>query len=335
VLAVVFAGAPAAEPPPAFEPRPLRGVPLAGPTGLRLLVADTRPFVLDVDRGRIERIAGLPVRRPSTVWVVPVGVDAVFAVWRPGSKLPNADLYAVRHGTTRASRIGAGWSVAAAADGRSLWVLAHETRTRCVLRRLDLDGRRLSWRRLACAMRLEPAGAAGIVVGRQGGPALVDPETGRTLLRARRVLAALGRVVLTAAEPLEPLTLTDLDTGARQALAWPSRLDETGGAAVSPDGRLAAVEFADPAFELTATQVLDLWLLDAATGAFTQLPEMPADVALKDTSMAWSDDGRLVLLAESERRSLVAVWRPGDERFGVREVPLPERSGGSDSFVLW
>lgn len=34
-------------------PVPLRGAPLGGETGLRLLVADKPPFVLDVDSGTV------------------------------------------------------------------------------------------------------------------------------------------------------------------------------------------------------------------------------------------------------------------------------------------
>ena len=60
---------------------------------------------------------------------------------------------------------------------------------------------------------------------------------------------------------------------------------------------------------------------------------MPAFVSLKRTSMAWTDDGRLVLLAESSRREVVAVWRPGRPRLALEVVRLPERTSGSDSFA--
>jgi hypothetical protein len=60
---------------------------------------------------------------------------------------------------------------------------------------------------------------------------------------------------------------------------------------------------------------------------------MPAVVSLKQTSMAWTDDGRLVLLAESGRREVVAVWRPGQARLALKTVRLPERASGSDSFA--
>jgi len=41
------------------RPTLLTGVPREGSTGLRLLVADAPPFLLDVDRGRKTRISGL------------------------------------------------------------------------------------------------------------------------------------------------------------------------------------------------------------------------------------------------------------------------------------
>lgn len=43
------------------EPAPLRGAPLQGETGLRLVVADNPPFVLDVDTGRVTPV---PAVRP-------------------------------------------------------------------------------------------------------------------------------------------------------------------------------------------------------------------------------------------------------------------------------
>src|SRR5688500_20407743 len=62
-LALAFAAAGAAAP---REPAPLRGDSL-GASGLRLLVAHDRPFVLDVDSGRITRL-----RVPAVPGVVSV-----------------------------------------------------------------------------------------------------------------------------------------------------------------------------------------------------------------------------------------------------------------------
>src|SRR5262249_15483403 len=104
---------------------------------------------------------------------------------------------------------------------------------------------------------------------------------------------------------------------------WPSRIggpDQSGTdqAVVQPGGRLIALDFADPAYALTGIQVTDVWLLDPATRHFRHLPDMPAAVQLKFTSMAWASDSRLVMLAQtsgpSGDRDLVAVWKPGQRQ---------------------
>ena len=52
-------------------------------------------------------------------------------------------------------------------------------------------------------------------------------------------------------------------------------------------------------------------------------------------SMAWTDDGRLVLAGDFERfGKAVAVWSPGQEHLAVKRLPLPDPSG-SDSFIAW
>lgn len=133
------------------------------------------------------------------------------------------------------------------------------------------------------------------------------------------------------------VVLNDLPTGRATRLAYPSRIRGQGGfdeALVDPTGRLVALSFADPAYELSASQVTDVWLLDTERGTLRQLPDMPAAVSLKRTSMAWAPDGRLVILAEAAERTLVAAWRPGEERLSVRPIRLPVRASGSDAFVV-
>jgi hypothetical protein len=61
---------------------------------------------------------------------------------------------------------------------------------------------------------------------------------------------------------------------------------------------------------------------------------MPAEVELKFTSMCWTRDGRLVILAETAGANVVAVWRPSDARIATRAVHLPLRKSGRDSFVV-
>jgi hypothetical protein len=57
--------------------RPLAGVPLAGPTRLRLLVAsDPRPVVVDLDQDSVQPVTGLPTGGERVVSVLPVGEHA-------------------------------------------------------------------------------------------------------------------------------------------------------------------------------------------------------------------------------------------------------------------
>lgn len=317
-LALVLAAGGAAAP---REPVPLRGTPLKA-SGLRLLVADDRPFLLDVDSGRVVRP---PV--PAVAGVVSVvgvaGSDAV-VVADAGA---NALLHAV-HRSTRVTSLGSGIDVVPAA-GRSVWIKRRDGR-HCTLRQVALDGRTLRPpRAFPCATTIYPGGSRGVVVNRTR---LIDPRTGRTVLKARwGILAGAGNQLVLRG-PGTQLALLDASTGRERRLRWPSTL--TGlehYPAIDPSGRFVTLSFASP--WNGEGQVLDAWLLDVRSGALTQLPSMPAFVALKGTSLAWTDDGRLVLLGESRGRDVVAVWRPGGEQPAVKTVRLPERSGGSDTFA--
>jgi hypothetical protein len=136
------------------------------------------------------------------------------------------------------------------------------------------------------------------------------------------------------AGPEKQFTLLDGKTRATRRLPWPSILPFRDHPAADPRGRFVALAFAVPAWDDEGNQALDVWLLDTETGKLTQLPGMPALVSLKRTSMAWTDDGRLVLLAESNGKDVVAVWRPGQRRLGIKTMSLPNRSdSGSDSFA--
>ena len=135
--------------------------------------------------------------------------------------------------------------------------------------------------------------------------------------------------------------LSDFRTGTRWRLRWPSRIGgatSQGGvdqAAVATDDKLIAVSFSDPDWQGGGTQVTDIWLLNPLTRRFQHLPDMPAAVSLKFTSMTWASRQRLVMLAQTAQHDVVAVWHPGQKQFHVRRVQLPERNSGSDSFVVW
>jgi hypothetical protein len=316
------------------SPKPFLGVPLTGSTGLTLLVADDLPVLLDVDTGRVTPIGGLNVHGSPVLSVLAVGQDAVVWLDRRTSadRTPAAEIYVVRHKGRRATRIATAWEVAPAANGQAVWLTSFKDARHCALREVALSGRQLRGRPIPCSTRLIDGGSGALLVE---GSSVVDPLTMRTLLRTNAVWAVAGHYALTDAGCCRPLTVTDLRSGARRTLPWPSRIGGTDQAAVEPNGKLVAVDFADPAYGGGGTQVTDAWLLNPATGRLQHLPDMPADVALKFTSMSWTNDGRLVWLAQTEGHDVVAVWRPGEKRIAVRRVRLPVRDSGSDAFVVW
>jgi hypothetical protein len=316
----------------ARQPGPLHGVPIRGVTGLRLVFADIPPQVLDVGSGRVRPLAGVPAVRRGVLWIV--GVGGATAVVLAQTAWPRAHIYAVRDRGARASSLGIGSSVWPANDSRTVWIQSIVDRSRCTLRRVGLDGRQLrAPRAFPCATRSDPAGGSlGLVVHNTR---VLDPLTRRTVLKTRwGILAVAGQHVVLAG-PGRQFTLLNAATGAEQRLPWPSILSGRDEPAVDPRGRFVALTFGDPAWRGGSQQALDVWLLETKTRKLTQLPSMPAFVALKSTSIAWTHDGPLVLLAEQlSGRDVVAVWRPGQRRLALKTVHLPNRSdSGSDSFA--
>jgi hypothetical protein len=318
------------------RPKPLRGVPLRGSTGLRLLVANSPPFILNVDTGRITRISGLKIGDNVVLTVFAVGRHAI--VWldrnRPRTTFPRAEIYVVRRGATRATRLATAWEVASAADGSAVWLKRYDDARHCTLREVLLDGtERQSPRPVACSARLVDAGAGAVLVD---GTSVRDPSTRETLLVAPDLWAMVGDYAITSEGSQGPFTVSHLRSGERWPLRNPSRIADQGGAdeaAVETRRQLVALSYSNPAYGLT--QVTDTWLLDPTTRRLRPLPDMPAIVSIKRTSMEWTSDGRLVLLAKTEGRNVVAVWRPGQKRIRVRPVRLPVRNSGSDAFVVW
>jgi len=176
------------------QPKPLRGVPLTGSTGLRLLIANNPPLLLDVDTGRITRIRGLNVRGHAVLSVLAVGNDAI--VWLDRDPLATtipraeAEIYVVRRGATSATRLATGWQVAPATDGGAVWVKSYADAQHCTLREVALDGNeRQSPRPVPCSTRLVDAGAGALLIE---GSSVLDPSTGATLLDAPRLWAVVG-----------------------------------------------------------------------------------------------------------------------------------------------
>jgi hypothetical protein len=313
---------------------PLRGIPLAKHSNLHLLVADRPPFLLDVDSGHVTPLPGAATPSAPVVWVTPVaGRGAVVAA----ESYPRARLTAVRGTKRRLSALGTGetvWPAAGGAKADSVWIESRDGRSRCTLRRVALVGRTLRARRsVPCSTRTSvPVAASPNLVWSP--TRVLDPRTGATAMETSLPIVAVAADELLLDGPGGGLTLLNARTGAERPLPWPSPHGALDTPAVDLTGRYVALAFANPSRTSPAGQWSDIWLLDTATAELTQLPGMPAFVALKATSMVWTRNGGLVLLAESAERDLVAFWKPGQPRLAVKTVRLPERDGGSDTFAI-
>jgi hypothetical protein len=213
------AGAVAPPSTPTAAPRHLEGLPLAGPTGLRLLVASDPPQLLDVDRGTSRPVGGLPAGQ-DPFSVSEMGDGAVVA--------GDQQVFVLGRGATRASPVGRGGTAVGSLDGRGVWLMEHGRR--CTLREVGLDGRaRRPARRVPCTIGLLAETPLGLLAwtepaaeGEQG--ALLDPSTGRVVARYPEVHGVVGDLVLWGGHEHEagPLTLTDRRTGARHPVARPT-----------------------------------------------------------------------------------------------------------------
>ena len=272
----------------AITPHRLAGMALTGATGLELLVSGNPPRLLDIDVGTSRGVAGVPVGRERVSWVQPVGRDAVIV----------------------------SEAVPAAAEVFRL----RPDAGRCSLREVGLDGRqRRPARWVDCDTQPLADTDLGLLVPAEGPrpdeplTALVDPDDGRRLASYPVVHAVAGNLVLWGTEELDqgPFTLSDRRTGVARRIRRPSRVGSVGDSLLSPDSRLLAMEFGDPAWDGGPTQLLDVWVLDLRARRWRQVPGMPLLVALKFTSMAWTGDGRLLLLGSFDGvGDALAVWRP-------------------------
>ena len=324
-----------------MAPRLLAGDPLAAPTGLELLVSANPPRLLAVDAGTSRPVAGVPGGADRVAWVQPVGPHAVIVSEAP-TAATRGEVFVLRQGATGATAVGHAADAIPTRNGDGLWLWHWRDERHCTLGEVGLDGRpRRPPLRLDCAARPVADTERGLLVQVEGPDsdaptaALLDRRDGHRLATYPEVIAVAGDLVLSGGEADQgPFTLTDRRTGGRRLVPRPPGVGRAGGGLRSPDRRLLAVEFGDPAWYGGPGQVMDVWLLDLRTRRWRQLPGMPVLAWLKFTSMAWTGDGRLLLLGGFDRvGDALALWRPGQDRLAVRRLRLPADRAGSDSFV--
>jgi hypothetical protein len=310
-------------------PTHLHGVALGNDTGLRLLVANDPPFVVDVDSGRVTPVPGVPPVNGGVMWVVSVaGRKALIAGAPTGTR--TTQLYGVLDRGARVASLGRGIYAVGAASGQSVWIRGAHDASGCAVRQVAFDGHAIRAPRAFPCGFLDAAGALGLAVARGR---IIDPHTNREVFTTRAGILAVAsrRVLLVERSVPMRFTLVDTATGVRKPIPWPEGAGGLSRPAVDPRGRFIALAFGIPS---TSPQILDIWILDTESGRLTHPPGMPTLVGLKFTSMEWTDDGRLVILADRrDGEGTVVVWRPGQRRLALKTLPMPEPNTGSPSFA--
>ena len=331
----------------------LAGPPL-GRTRLRLVASegDAPPSVIDVDSGRVVPLPQLQVPGPPNLGpylsLTPFQGGALAVVNHQACghcTLTEDDFLVSASGAVRllASRhfpafVGT-MERSPVPDSTAEWVLRWPHRGHCTLRLVPSARPAV---KVPCG-NLGGAYKNNIVLGtRNGLSTLVDPQTDtvRGHLDTTHRSDPIGHGLAVEGPPSpEPggLTLINLATGKRQPLGWPSKQHFSYQLLPDPAGRFVAIEFGDPAYPgysvgvnrtpQTIGQAADLWLLDTRTGTLTHVPGFPILESLKQSGVAWTADGRLVIAArggsfsQSTTRTVIGVWRPGQHSVPVGTLP--------------
>ncbi|HEY1776574.1 MAG TPA: hypothetical protein VGG41_10495 [Solirubrobacteraceae bacterium] len=351
LLAPLFYGGNSAPPqPPSLRPAssltPLAGPPLSGATHLTLVVSENGGAVslVDVDRGTARAVHGLGLHAGQGPQVTLRAFGSAVLATTTNS---NCQMWVTcAKGQASFPDRESQFLIAANGSARRVasFALARHQETTQAFRSTSTWV--LNWpHRGACTLTLMPAATPAVHVPcgspGQDNPAglwifngdvamRVNPVTGqlRQRLVSPNVLTPLhGAVALESAESAtgpSDLSLVNLATGARRPVRWPSRFNFGYQVFPAPHGPLVALEFGEPWFPNThgsVNQAVDLWVLNTATAALTHVPGFPALEFLKQSSIAWSADNRLIVAARGGGHTVVGVWKPGQTTLPIRTVP--------------
>ncbi|WIY04491.1 hypothetical protein QRX60_11810 [Amycolatopsis mongoliensis] len=281
------------------------------------------PTLFDADRGTTATPPGYP-GGDLGLSVLRVGKHAVLTVYPPATQSTEPFGILVYTGPASPPRsLGRAWSVAPGADGESVWLIRQDTPDSCRLQRVALSGAEFGHGQPAsCRTQVRAGTPRGLLItinadAAESTDALIDPETGRTVQQAPRILGVAGDRMLL--DGLTDLTLVDLRDNSRQQLSRPA-FGRTPTVLPSRDGGIWALDFGNPAYRGTSTQTRDLWLLRLDGPDWEHVAAMPfvSEHLERGGGFDWSEDGDLVLAD-----GVLAAWHPGEPQWRMGKAALP------------
>jgi hypothetical protein len=317
---------------------PLVGKQATGPTGIRLLLAQTRPSVFDVDTGGDVPISG-PFSADRTNWTTRVGTAMVVSssvTCTSNACDPQAQVLVYDRVDGPPRSLGKAYSTGPSADHAALWMIRDAGNGQCVLERQPLSG--------AAPGSSSPASCDTGVVGENFGglllrittPAasqvvLIDPATGRTVQQFPQFVAMTPDYLFSADGT--KFSLFSGRSGAKRPVPKPATQADPQNASLSRDGRYFAVVFADPSISGTKDQSYDLWLFDLFTVSWVHPPSMPVGIDSKHATLDWTTTGDVVLATGTPGAGL-GIWRPGQAAWTLTKAPLPSDWRGNTMLVI-
>ncbi|RSM37057.1 hypothetical protein DMA12_38130 [Amycolatopsis balhimycina DSM 5908] len=298
----------------------LTGIPATGGIGVTALLP-TGPTLFDADRGP----TATPPGYPGGLGVLRVGEQAVLTAYPAGAGHNDPfEMFAYTGASNPPRSLGRAWSVVPGADQESAWLIRQDAPDSCRLQRVSLSGEELGHGQSAsCRTEVRAETSHGLLIRiNSGSPestdALIDPETGRTVRQYPRILGATGDWLLL--DGFTDLRLLNLRDGSTKPLTRPASGGGPPTVVPSRDGRVFAVDFADPSYR-GPRQSRDIWLLSPDTQAWEHAPGMPfiTDHLKQGGGIDWSEAGDLVLAD-----GVLAAWHPGEPRWRLGKATLPD-----------
>ncbi|WP_410608943.1 hypothetical protein [Amycolatopsis sp. lyj-109] len=281
------------------------------------------PTLFDADRGAAATPPGYP-GGDVRLDVVRAGKHVVLTVRPPYTQDAEPSEILEYTGPSSPPRsLGRAWSAAPAADGEGVWLIRQDGPDDCRLQHVSFAGGELGRGQSAsCRTQVRTETKHGLLITINAGAAestdaLIEPATARTVRQAPRILGAAGDWLLL--DGLTDLTLVDLRDNSSQKLSRPS-IGPAPTVVPSREGAIWAVDFANPTYRNTSTQVRDIWLLRPDGPTWDHSPGMPfvTEHLNRGGGFGWSAAGDLVL---ADR--VLAAWHPGEPQWRLSQTALP------------